>query len=184
MTTGIWILGDQLNKNNFALLSCLDIKKDTPIILVESFNLGSLNTYHCQKLVLIWSAMRHFAEELKKNGWQVTYAISDNFQQSLIDWITTHQITELRLMNPSDDRTIPFNNTIVSSNNHDRSFFSFLKEIDINCHIKLFPNSNFLWQKGEFNQWAKGRKKLILEDFYRESRKKFNILAAKNLIFY
>ena len=66
MTTGIWILGDQLNKNNFALLSCLDIKKDTPIILVESFNLGSLNTYHCQKLVLIWSAMRHFAEELKK----------------------------------------------------------------------------------------------------------------------
>ncbi|MBE9222904.1 cryptochrome/photolyase family protein [Cyanobacterium stanieri LEGE 03274] len=179
MAVGIWILGDQLNKNNSALLSRLQQKKDTYILFIESFNLGSLQTYHCQKLVLIWSAMRHFAQELKEDDWQVSYVINDNFQQSFINWIKNYQITELRLMSPSDDRTVLFNQ-INSSNNHDRSFFSFLKEIDINCHIKLFPNSNFLWQKEEFKQWAKKRKKLILEDFYRESRQRFNILLTED----
>ncbi|MGY6528333.1 MAG: cryptochrome/photolyase family protein [Cyanobacterium sp.] len=179
MTIGVWILGDQLNKNNSALLSCLENKKDTQIILIESFDLGSLKTYHCQKLVLIWSAMRHFAKELRENGWQVTYIIDNNVQKSLVNWIQTHHITELRLMSPSDDRTIPFNNSINPPNNYDRSFFSFLNQENINCYIKFFPHSNFLWQKEEFNQWAKGRKKLILEDFYRESRKRFNILLTE-----
>lgn len=180
MTVGIWILGDQLSKNNLALKSCIKDKKNTPIIFIESWQLASLQHYHCQKLIFIWSAMRHFAEELKNDGWSVTYTISNNFCESLVHWIKVNRIKELRLMSPSDRRIRPFDSDLNLPTNNNKSFFSFLAEDDINCHVNIFSNSNFLWKTQEFQEWAKKRKKLLLEDFYRESRKKFNILLSED----
>jgi len=170
MTIGIWILGDQLTHNNSALLSCAEEKKNTQIIFIESLNIAQLQRYHCQKLILIWSAMRHFAEELKIDNWQIIYHINDNIIDTLVTWIKTHNITELRLMMPCD-RT-----SFVSPTNND-DLVNKLKEL--NCKIAYYPNTNFLWQPEEFKHWAKSRKRLILEDFYRESRKRFDVLLTK-----
>jgi len=170
MNIGLWILGDQLTNNNFALLSCAEQKKNTQVIFIESLKIAQLQRYHCQKLILVWSAMRHFAEELKVDNWQVTYSINDDVINTLITWIQTHNITELRLMMPCDrtSLTAPTNNDNLIN-----------KLAELNCKITFYPNTNFLWQPQEFQDWAKSRKRLILEDFYRESRKKFDVLLTE-----
>ena len=66
MTLGVWILGDQLWTQQAALQSCKQ-KNNVPVIFIESLNHVKVRPYHKQKLVLVWSAMRHFAEELRNN---------------------------------------------------------------------------------------------------------------------
>ena len=161
MTIGIWILGDQLTENNTALQDSISQKSSTEIIFIESLNHISKRKYHRQKIVFIWSAMRHFAEELKRDKWAVSYKFSDDFLEPLQKWIKEKDISELRIMIPSN-----------------RPFSQFINNLDLDCEIKLYPNSNFLWQKEEFQKWASTRKRLILEDFYREGRKRWNILLT------
>ena len=101
MTVGVWILGDQLWQNQ-AALNRTDNKSSLPVILIESWQHVQQRRYHRQKLVLIWSAMRHFAEELRGGGCQVTYTTSGDFEAPLKAWIQAHNITEVRVMAPND----------------------------------------------------------------------------------
>jgi deoxyribodipyrimidine photolyase-related protein len=159
MTIGIWILGDRLALNQTTLQSCVDLKSSTSVILIESLNHVRLRPYHQQKLVLVWSAMRHFAKELEQDGWNVNYEIADDFESTLIDWIQIQGITELRIMTPAD-----------------RPFRKLIDSLDLPCKIVLFPDNHFLWTTEEFAEWAKGRKSLLLEYFYRAGRQKFQVL--------
>ena len=101
MTIGVWILGDQLWQNQ-ARLNRTDDKSSLPVILIESWQQVQQRPYHRQKLVLIWSAMRHFAEELRAGGCQVTYTTSGDFEAPLKAWIQAHNITEVRVMATND----------------------------------------------------------------------------------
>jgi deoxyribodipyrimidine photolyase-related protein len=154
MTIGIWILGDQLSMAQAALQS-----EPGPVILIESSRHGQERPYHRQKLVLVWSAMRHFAEELRQSGWEVTYEIAEDFETPLRQWIKANDITELRLMQPND-----------------RPFTEWVASLDLSCKITLVPNNLFLWTADEFRTWAKGRKNLLMEYFYREGRQRYQVL--------
>ena len=69
MKRTIWILGDQLGPDNAALAGA---RKDTDVLfLVESERGLKKLPYHKQRLVLLISAQRHFAEERRKEGWTV-----------------------------------------------------------------------------------------------------------------
>lgn len=127
---GIWILGDQLNLNQAALQSCFNQKMQTPVILIESETYVKDKPYHQQKLVLIWSAMRHFFEELKQEGWPVTYHISDDFFIPLREWIEENQITELRIMMPSN-----------------RPFYNYIDQLNLTCQVNFIPNNHFIWKQ-------------------------------------
>lgn len=159
MTTGIWVLGDQLWAGQTALASCEPVKGQTPVLFIEARNYARQRPYHRQKLILVWSAMRHFAEALRSEGWPVTYQIADDFESSLKHWIQTNGITELRIMYPND-----------------RPFAQLIDHLQLDCSIHFVPNNHFLWSVGEFQQWATSRKRLLLEDFYRAGRKRFGIL--------
>ena len=163
MAIGIWILGDQLNPQQAALLSCKNQKKQTPVILIESLNYIKTKCYHQQKLVLIFSAMRHFAEELKSQDWSVTYKVTEDFKTPLSEWIANNNITELRVVIP-----------------YDRPFYKLIQSLKLNCQINFIPNNHFLWSNEDFKTWANNRKRLVLEDFYREGRKRFKILMEEN----
>ncbi|MCA1995489.1 MAG: cryptochrome/photolyase family protein, partial [Coleofasciculus sp. S288] len=143
MTIGIWVLGDQLWLQQAALLSCEHQRKTTPVILIESLQYAKQRRYHRQKLVLIWSAMRHFAEQLRSNDWSVTYEIAEDFEAPLKTWIKTNNITELRVMAPND-----------------RPFAQIIGNLNLNCQVILFPNNHFLWNAEEFKEWAKSQKSL------------------------
>jgi deoxyribodipyrimidine photolyase-related protein len=159
MTIGIWILGDRLNLNQAALQSCQELKSQTPIIIIESLKHVRDRLYHKQKIVLVWSAMRHFAAELERAGWQVKYAIADDFHTALSVWITEQNITELRVVKPAE-----------------RTFGKLIAALDLPCSIELIADNHFLWSSTEFEDWAKSRKGLVMEYFYRAGRQKFNIL--------
>ena len=159
MTIGIWILGDRLTHKQFSLKNNRDCKSQTPVILIESSNYAQQRPYHQQKLALVFSAMRHFAEELKADNWQVTYEIAADFITPLQVWIERHKITELQLTVPCDR---PFKKSIDSLN--------------LDCQITFLPDNHFLWDRQEFIDWASDRQRLLMEDFYRESRKKFQVL--------
>jgi deoxyribodipyrimidine photolyase-related protein len=162
MTIGVWILGDQLWEQQAALQSCSQ-QENLPIIFIESLQHIQTRSYHQQKLVLVWSAMRHFAEELRQKKYAVSYEIADDFATPLQAWIRANQITELRVMTPSD-----------------RPFLQIIQSLELPCKINLIPNNHFLWTTEQFNNWAKNRKRLLMEDFYREGRRRFQILMEQD----
>ena len=155
MTIGIWVLGDQLWQGQAALASAAD----APVIFIESHRHSCERRYHRQKLVLVWSAMRHFAAELEATGRAVTYEMANDFETPLRQWIEHQGITELRVMEPAD-----------------RPFARLLNTLELPCPLTIVPNNHFLWSVAEFKQWADGRKSLLMESFYREGRKRYGIL--------
>jgi deoxyribodipyrimidine photolyase-related protein len=161
MTIGIWILGDQLWTGQSALQSLETQRQTTPVIFIESLQHAQKLPYHLQKLVLVWAAMRHFAEDLRQVGWPVTYSQSEDFRRALVDWIEQCQITEIRVMSPSD-----------------RPFRKLIQSLDLPCTLTLTPNNRFIWSDEAFTTWASSRKRLVMEDFYREGRKRFDILMV------
>ena len=163
MKTGIWVLGDQLWTGQAALSSCDSEREQTPVILISSRSYARQRPYHRQKLVLVWSAMRHFAAELRSAGWPVTYEIADNFETPLLSWIQRNKIAEVRVMTPND-----------------RPFAQLIKNLSLSCPINFVPNNHFLWSAAEFQDWANSRKRLLMEDFYRQGRQRFQILMEGN----
>lgn len=159
MTTGVWVLGDQLWQGQAALAARRAQISETPVILIESLRHVQQRRYHQQKLVLVWSAMRHFASELEGEGWPVSYEIAQDFATPLRQWIQAQGITTLQVMEPSD-----------------RPFLQFLHTLDLPCALEIIPNNHFLWSVADFKAWAHRRKSLLMESFYREGRKRLNVL--------
>ena len=60
----ILILGDQLTPT----LASLAADKDAPVLMAELADEASYVRHHQQKIALIFSAMRHFAEHLRAQG--------------------------------------------------------------------------------------------------------------------
>jgi deoxyribodipyrimidine photolyase-related protein len=70
------ILGDQLTRTLSSLRGCA--KDDTVILLMEVWDEATYVKHHKQKIVLIFSAMRHFAEALRDEGFAVRYVRLDD----------------------------------------------------------------------------------------------------------
>ena len=163
MTIGIWILGDRLTKKQSNLQDNRDNREQTPVILIESYNYVRQRSYHQQKLVLVWSAMRHFAQELKREGWQVAYETAADFATPLAKWVEENKITKLQITQPSD-----------------RPFLKLIQNLSLDCEITFTPDNHFLWSGEDFVAWSRSRKRMLMEDFYREGRKRFDILMDED----
>ena len=157
MSVGIWVLGDQLNPAQAALTG-MD-QSTVRVLMVESSSLLQKRSYHRQKLVLVWSAMRHFTEELRSSGWCVDYVECESFSEAVREWILRHGIRELRVMDPAD-----------------RGFRLAIERLNLSVPLQWIPSNAFLWSRSEFAAWAAGYKQLRLELFYREGRRRFGVL--------
>ena len=65
------ILGDQLTDSISSLSNC--DKSDDIVLISEVIDEATFIPHHKKKLVFIFSAMRHFALDLKNNGFNVIY---------------------------------------------------------------------------------------------------------------
>ena len=157
MRIGIWVLGDQLNANQSALAG-VD-RCDARVLLVESRSVLLQRAYHRQKLVLVWSAMRHFAAELRDVGWTVDHLQADRFSDAVLAWIAEHRIEVLRVMAPAD-----------------RGFRQQIETLPLPVPLQWVPSNAFLWSREAFAEWASGSRQLRLERFYREGRRRFAVL--------
>lgn len=162
----IWILGDQLSTENAALATTSP--EDAQILMVESKARGSVERYHQIKLVLVYSAMRHFARDLREEGWEVDYVPLDEgrtFETAARRHVEKHRPGKILLAEPN-------------------SFF----EADafrrlghkLGLTIEFVPTRQFLRTRDDFSKWAKGSKRLLMEHHYREMRKRFGWLMKED----
>lgn len=154
------ILGDQLSFD-LSLLAALDPERDT-LLMAEVNTEARYVPHHPQKIVLIFSAMRHFAQALQARGWRVIYVRLDDADNTgslpseLARWAHATQAQELHMTECGEWR---LQQTLEQS-------------AQLVCH----PDHRFICTKSAFAQWAKGRKQLRMELFYREMRKQTGFL--------
>jgi deoxyribodipyrimidine photolyase-related protein len=128
---------------------------------------------HRQRLVLLWSALRHFAAELREAGWRVDHRESESFAVALRAWCGEQGITELHAMEPADRPIREALERIISGWEASSSAPAGLT----NAPTLIWHASNaFLWSREEFAAWARGRRQLRMELFYREGRRRFGVL--------
>lgn len=166
MTT-VWILGDQLSHEHAALANA-DPRK-TVVLMVESKARGSVLKYHQQKLVMIYSAMRHFAAELEDKGWAVDYVRLD-------EGLTFEEAAKRHLKAYSPDR-------ILLAEPNSRFEADALEKLGrrLNVSIEFVPTTQFLCSRDDFRKWAGGSgKRLLMESHYRRMRKELGILMRRD----
>lgn len=98
----LWVMENQLNVN---LEGFRQINRHSDVVLLmESRDRSLWKREHKQKLVLVFSAMRHFAEELEGKGYKVDYRNVDNYAEGLKDHLATYPSEKFLVHEPTDHR--------------------------------------------------------------------------------
>jgi deoxyribodipyrimidine photolyase-related protein len=161
----ILVLGDQLSPG---LSSLQGTDKDRDLILLcEVMEEATYVGHHKKKLAFVFSAMRHFAEELREAGYRVHYVTLDDagnsgsFGGELARAIKTFKPEAVRVTEPGEWRVLE----------HLRSWSRWL-----GCRVDILPDNRFLCSHAQFAEWASGRRSLTMEHFYREMRRMTGLL--------
>lgn len=169
MANLILILGDQLTSDLSALR---DASPETDqIVMAEVHDEATYTHHHKKKLVLLFSAMRHFAETLRHQGWTVHYQRyhPDNPEKSL-------QTVVGKLLHEAPERFSKVVTTECGEWRLAEQVGSWHSALGIAVEIR--PDTRFIATREEFESWAEGRKQLRMEFFYREMRKKTGLLMT------
>ena len=154
-----FIMGDQLSLN---LSSLAAINPESDLVFMCEVQEEAIHIrHHKKKLVLIFSAMRHFAQELEQSGYKVIYKkLTDNFisfSQALLEFNSKYSPEQILITAPSEYRVLKD-----------------LKKLKL--PIRILEDARFLSQSQDFNAWAGSRKQLRMEYFYRNMRRRYNVL--------
>jgi deoxyribodipyrimidine photolyase-related protein len=162
------ILSDQLSSS---ISSLSDIEKTDTILFFETMEEATFVKHHPKKIAFLFAAMRHFSEELISEGFDVKYIKLDSKNNSgSIEGEVKSAIQEL---NPCKVIvTEPSQYWVLQ-------IFESLKQ-QSKCEIEIRSDNRFLCSINEFKSWAKDKKQLRMEYFYRHMRKKYNILIEKD----
>ena len=162
-------MGDQLSKDISSLKGC--IKSEDTILICEVLNEAIYVKHHKKKIAFLFSAMRHFARELHESGYRVSYTKLEDKQNS---GFLKNEITRAL-------KQEKFDKIVVTQPGEYR-----VKEgikswaTDFSISIEIREDDRFLCSTEEFLIWTKPRKQLRMEYFYREMRKKYNVLMNGN----
>ncbi len=158
----VWILGDQLLRDHPALRAAgeLAARADICVVLVESEQRLKRLPYHRKKLVLLLSAMRHYAEELRAAGYTVDIQRAESTGQALRSHVAAWKPARLLTMAAAEYRGRRFQHEQLSGL--------------LGVPVEVLPNTQFLC--GRFDPFPKPGKKVILENFYRAMRKHWGVL--------
>ncbi|MHA6721656.1 cryptochrome/photolyase family protein [Sphingomonas sp. RS2018] len=161
MTVLIPILGDQLTHD---LASLRDVAKDDAIVLMmEVVDETTYVKHHPKKIALILSAMRHFAAELEGKGWRVDYVKLDargntgSFSGEVSRAAKRHRATAIRIVEAGEWRV-------------QQAILSWGESLGL--PVEVLDDDRFLCSIADFKAWAKGRRSLTMEYFYRDMRRR------------
>ncbi|MCH2037620.1 MAG: cryptochrome/photolyase family protein [Rickettsiales bacterium] len=159
------ILGDQLSHSISSLQECH--KTDDVILMCEVWDEATYVKHHKKKIAFMFSAMRHFAQELKESGYQVAYTKLDNpenagsFKAEIERALERYDVDEIIVTHPGEYRVLE---DIKSW------------EAEFGIPVSIQEDDRFLATIEYFTKWAKDRKQLRMEYFYREMRQNYSIL--------
>lgn len=163
----ILILGDQLSRNLVPLMS--GTKSDDVVLMVEVADETTYVQHHKKKIAFLLSAMRHFAQSLKKDDWHVDYIKFDDadntgsFSSEVKRAIARHNPDRIVVTESGEWRV----QQMIDS-------WSDTFELPVN----VMDDHRFIATHDEFRDWADGRKQLRMEYFYRDMRRKTGLLMT------
>jgi deoxyribodipyrimidine photolyase-related protein len=159
------LLGDHLNLK-MSSLSNIDKKTDR-VLLCEVKEEATYVKHHKVKIAFLFSAMRHFAILLRDEGYTVDYVRYDDevnkgsLLRQVEHLVKLHNITSVTVAKPGEYRLF-----------QDVSSWS----STLNIAVSITPDNRFMASEQDFSDWAEGKKQYRMEFFYREVRRRFNIL--------
>jgi deoxyribodipyrimidine photolyase-related protein len=165
----ILILGDQLDADSTAL-DDFDPDQDA-IWMAENVQESTHVWCHKLRLAFFFSCMRHFRDDLREQGRTVHYHeltrdgredSGRSFSEILKASVRKLKPEKLIWVQPGDFRVA-------------RSLEQTAEEVEIAFEIR--PDQHFYTTPEEFAEFAKERKTLVMEHFYRGLRKRFNLLV-------
>lgn len=159
----ILILGDQLDPFHPALA---EADKDRDRVLMIECDQESRHVWtHKHRIALFLSAMRHYSAGLERDGWTVDYHDLDDgipdIRTGLKQAIELHKPETLCVVQPGEWRLLDDIRTSAK---------------DSGLDLTVVEDTHFLVTPTEFADWAKGRKQLTMEFFYRAQRKQHDVL--------
>lgn len=156
------VLGDQLTPS---LATLRDAPENAVVALCEVADETQYVPHHVQKIGMYFAAMRHFAAELREQGYQVHYTAledADNAHAVVTEAervAALHGCDVIRATRPGEWRLW---NAMQSTANR--------------LPWELLEDDRFFTTPDDFARWAEGRKQLRMEYFYREQRRRSGFL--------
>ena len=158
------ILGDQQNINHSWFNSVDD---GVLYIMMEVRQETDYTLHHVQKVLAFFASMRRFAEEIRSRGHNIRYIALDDpgnnqsFAENLRNVIKKYNVAEFQYQLPDEYRL----------------------DVQLNkfCDTLSIPSlsvdsEHFLTERNVLKKFFAGKKQYIMEAFYRDMRKKHDIL--------
>jgi deoxyribodipyrimidine photolyase-related protein len=159
------VLGDQL-AFDLSALADLDRSNDA-VLMMEVLEEGTYVPHHKQKLVLVFSAMRHFAHALRERGVTVDYVTLDDaantgtLSAEVQRAVARHAPRRLVATEPGEWRV--------------REAMERWETLT-GTAVDMRADARFFASRERFAAWARGRRSWRMEHFYREMRREHRIL--------
>ena len=159
------VLGDQLDHQS-AAFDGFDPAQD--LVWMAEVDAESMYAWsHKVRITFFLSAMRHFAAQLRERNTPLHYSILDSpdnagtLEGELRKAIIQFRPSRLVAVEPGEYRMGQMLGELTS---------------ELQVQLEIRPDRHFLCSRREFAAWARGKKQLRMEFFYREMRKKTQIL--------
>jgi deoxyribodipyrimidine photolyase-related protein len=121
---------------------------DQPVLLIEATGVLRRRRFHRQKAHLVLSALRHRAAEL---GDQAVYLRAGTYREAL--------------------RSVGEPVSVCQPTSH-----AALRFVQAAPEVRMLPARGFITSREEFTTFAAGRRRLLMEDFYRDARRRLGVL--------
>lgn len=159
------ILGDQLSLNNQALANT---RANDIILMAEVASEAGYVPHHKHKIALIFSAMRHFSEHLRSLGFQVLYIEIGQGIASMTEAVQVaiehyQEIEHIQFCHSGEYRLQQELNALATITD---------------LPSTTYPTVNAISDDNAFSLWARGKKQLRMEYFYRQLRKQTGLLMT------
>ncbi len=162
------ILGDQLS-TGLASLKGADPARDVVVMGEPVADITHAN-HHKKSIVLILSAMRRFADDLRAAGWTVDYQRLEDkgapatFSDMVAAAVKRRKPSKIMLVEPGDWTVLE-----EAKSWSDR----------LRLPVDILEDDRFIASHAEFDAWAMGKKALRMEFFYRDMRRKTGLLMEE-----
>lgn len=166
MTTLRLVLGDQLTRD---LASLRDMEDGDVVLMAELRDEATYVKHHKRKIAFLFSAMRHFAEDVRRSGATVDYV-------RLTDEGNTHSFAgEVERAAKTHGAS-----RIVVTEAGEFRVQEMLEGLEkrTGLPVEIRTDDRFLCSHGEFADYADGTKQLRMESFYRRMRDRTGYLMV------
>lgn len=158
------ILGDQLNPTHSWFKRPDDRVR---YVIMEMRQETDYVKHHIQKVAAFFAAMRAFADHLRRQGHRVAYLRLDDpgnrqtIRDNVLRIIRSQDITRFEYLLPDEYRL-------------DAQLRELSESLPVPCAAS--DTEHFLTQRRELKDMFAGRRRFLMESFYRRMRKRFDVL--------